>query len=396
MLTTFRDGIIEITHTISELFEVFSPKLFKGMHESTALTRHLATQGLKVKLRTEASGHKGSNRRRAARQQQEQRTASPSLRTTPLQQAPPPHLRYAVSLPPSIGPSSAPPYPPPHGRSLIWPGRPGPYDYDAREYEHIRKMRRTSHEGRGEPRDPRDRDPRDMRDPRDPRDYRHRERDDGMFALTDISSRLDFSLSSPSSDLSAFSLSHSGRPVTAPGMYRREWEPRREFAPGDDGFPPMPGPAHGAPPHSSGGPPPHGHYSHAHPPPPPSSHSSRPLSSHGRPLSGHGRPPSSHGRPAPPADFALPRLPRIVPDHHDPYDHHPHHHHRPLSPHAPHAPHAAHMPHTPTPHAHTHPHHTHPHPHAHGMTASPPPTLPPIRPRSPYRPYEYDRDPRSI
>jgi hypothetical protein len=46
---------MEITHTISEPFEVFSPKLFKGMRESTALTRHLAAQGLKVKLRTDTS-----------------------------------------------------------------------------------------------------------------------------------------------------------------------------------------------------------------------------------------------------------------------------------------------------------------------------------------------------
>jgi len=48
-------GLMEVTHTISEPFEVFSPKLFKGMRESTALTRHLAAQGLKVKLRTDTS-----------------------------------------------------------------------------------------------------------------------------------------------------------------------------------------------------------------------------------------------------------------------------------------------------------------------------------------------------
>lgn len=48
-------GLTEITHTVSDPFEVFSPKLFKGMRESTALTRHLAAQGLKVKLRTDTS-----------------------------------------------------------------------------------------------------------------------------------------------------------------------------------------------------------------------------------------------------------------------------------------------------------------------------------------------------
>lgn len=59
MLTFFSSGLTEITHTISEPFEVFSPKLFKGMRESTALTRHLAAQGLKVKLRTDTSVGRG-------------------------------------------------------------------------------------------------------------------------------------------------------------------------------------------------------------------------------------------------------------------------------------------------------------------------------------------------
>jgi hypothetical protein len=52
---TRRSGVVEITSTVSEPFEVFSPKLFKGMRESTALTRHLAGQGLKVKLRTDTT-----------------------------------------------------------------------------------------------------------------------------------------------------------------------------------------------------------------------------------------------------------------------------------------------------------------------------------------------------
>jgi hypothetical protein len=45
-----------VAHVVSDPFEVFSPKLFKGMHESTQLTRHLASQGLKVKLRADSTG----------------------------------------------------------------------------------------------------------------------------------------------------------------------------------------------------------------------------------------------------------------------------------------------------------------------------------------------------
>ena len=48
-------GIAQITYAVSEPFVVYSPKLFKGMSESTALTRHLAGQGYKVKLRTDTS-----------------------------------------------------------------------------------------------------------------------------------------------------------------------------------------------------------------------------------------------------------------------------------------------------------------------------------------------------
>ncbi|WWC73761.1 uncharacterized protein I206_107733 [Kwoniella pini CBS 10737] len=62
---TTDDGLVELARTISEPFEVFSPKLFKGMHESTALTRHLAAQGVKVKLRTDTSvGRQSISRKR--------------------------------------------------------------------------------------------------------------------------------------------------------------------------------------------------------------------------------------------------------------------------------------------------------------------------------------------
>ena len=58
-------GITELAWTVSDPFEVFSPKLFRGMRESTPLTRHLAAQGLKVKLRTDTSlGRHADSRRR--------------------------------------------------------------------------------------------------------------------------------------------------------------------------------------------------------------------------------------------------------------------------------------------------------------------------------------------
>ncbi len=50
-----RLGIAELADTVSDPFEVFSPKLFRGMKASTQLTRHLAAQGIKVKLRTDTS-----------------------------------------------------------------------------------------------------------------------------------------------------------------------------------------------------------------------------------------------------------------------------------------------------------------------------------------------------
>ncbi len=50
-----RLGIVEVGETVSDPFEVFSPKLFSGMKEDSQLTRHLVAQGNKVKLRTETS-----------------------------------------------------------------------------------------------------------------------------------------------------------------------------------------------------------------------------------------------------------------------------------------------------------------------------------------------------
>ena len=51
---------------VSEPFEVFSPKQFKGMKESTALTRHFASQGFKIKLRQDAGAGRGGRKRKAA------------------------------------------------------------------------------------------------------------------------------------------------------------------------------------------------------------------------------------------------------------------------------------------------------------------------------------------
>lgn len=48
----------------SETFEVFSPKLFSGMRQSTTLTRHFASQGLKIKLRQDGTG-RGGRRKKA-------------------------------------------------------------------------------------------------------------------------------------------------------------------------------------------------------------------------------------------------------------------------------------------------------------------------------------------
>lgn len=122
---------------MSQPFEVFSPKLFKGMHESTPLTRHLATQGLKIKLRTDSSGGKGTARRRASvasiHSTPQRNQGSPAKRALP-------SIRY-TSLPAS-GPASAPPYVD-HRRSHeaghVWHPRkhqhPAPYqDYDMRRF----------------------------------------------------------------------------------------------------------------------------------------------------------------------------------------------------------------------------------------------------------------------
>jgi hypothetical protein len=47
--------VSEVAFVITDLFEVFSPKAFKGMRGSTPLTRHFAAQGFKIKLRADGT-----------------------------------------------------------------------------------------------------------------------------------------------------------------------------------------------------------------------------------------------------------------------------------------------------------------------------------------------------
>ncbi|KAJ9094415.1 hypothetical protein QFC21_005954 [Naganishia friedmannii] len=60
---TTQFGIQELGFVISDTFEVFSPKLFGGMRQSTTLTRHFATQGLKIKLRQDGTSRSGRRKK---------------------------------------------------------------------------------------------------------------------------------------------------------------------------------------------------------------------------------------------------------------------------------------------------------------------------------------------
>ncbi|WVO23216.1 uncharacterized protein IAS62_004563 [Cryptococcus decagattii] len=110
-------GVVELTHTVSEPFEVFSPKLFKGMHESTPLTRHLAAQGLKIKLRTDTTVGRQSVRRRRASPNPTTSLTPPSMKEdlSTSQNFPPVISTHSLSaksrLSPSL-PSKALPSPP--------------------------------------------------------------------------------------------------------------------------------------------------------------------------------------------------------------------------------------------------------------------------------------------
>ncbi|OWZ61848.1 hypothetical protein AYX14_06091 [Cryptococcus neoformans] len=105
LFETTEHGIVELAQTVSEPFEVFSPKLFKGMHESTPLTRHLAAQGLKVKLRTDTTVGRQSVRRRRA-------SANPTIPSTPT------FIKEDVPAPMNIPPASSPHFLPTKSRLL--------------------------------------------------------------------------------------------------------------------------------------------------------------------------------------------------------------------------------------------------------------------------------------
>ncbi|WVQ75143.1 hypothetical protein IAR50_004752 [Cryptococcus sp. DSM 104548] len=107
------NGLMDMAHTISEPFEVFSPKLFKGMHESTELTRHLAAQGVKVKLRTDTSVGRQSVRRRRA----SAIATTPSASHKPVIIAPQSHHQPPHPPPPVQQPQPSLPHPSNHHHS---------------------------------------------------------------------------------------------------------------------------------------------------------------------------------------------------------------------------------------------------------------------------------------
>ncbi|KAK1923528.1 velvet factor-domain-containing protein [Papiliotrema laurentii] len=243
LYNTTESGVVEITSTVSEPFEVFSPKLFKGMRESTALTRHLAGQGLKVKLRTDTTvGRQSDSRKRSHQTARTSAASTPVLSPSPpaprisassgppgsstsrdhvpmrhpgpvrhsthqhsilglsgpppnplayMSHPPPPHPPHHAlpHLPPaySSNPShglpgyrSAPP-PPPPSRSLVW--------HPTMNHRHP-----ESSSSRG---------PSPVLHPNT-----RRRGDDGLPHMRELTARYDYTPTPPSCDLSAFSLSH--------------------------------------------------------------------------------------------------------------------------------------------------------------------------------------------
>ncbi|WVQ96003.1 hypothetical protein IAU59_003103 [Kwoniella sp. CBS 9459] len=194
-------GIIELTRTVSDPFEVFSPKLFKGMHESTPLTRHLAAQGLKVKLRTDTSvGRQSTSRRRTpaattpthaafdkavtsspmtamssgvAKSQSAQTATSSSTRHSPVDS------RSSSTQPRKVMTTS--------DRSLLWKTPMEPFGH-ANEQAIAGPGPTTA--------------------------GKRRFVDDGMIpSLKDLSNNFDWTPTPPATDLAAFSLSRHGSPA---------------------------------------------------------------------------------------------------------------------------------------------------------------------------------------
>jgi len=104
---TSESGVCEVAHTVSDPFEVFSPKLFRGMKESTPLTRHLAAQGLKVKLRTDTT---------VGRQSEARRRPSNVPASSPSSTEPSQSSSSRSPFPSSAGSNPANP----SNRSLVW------------------------------------------------------------------------------------------------------------------------------------------------------------------------------------------------------------------------------------------------------------------------------------
>ncbi|WVR08106.1 hypothetical protein IAU60_005152 [Kwoniella sp. DSM 27419] len=188
-------GITELTRTVSEPFEVFSPKLFKGMHESTPLTRHLAAQGLKVKLRTDTSVGRQSTSRKRTPAATTPTADKGNHSHTGVSHYPFTTARFSP-MPKSLGPNhprkSTGPTAVPH-RALVWKPPTEPYGYSHSPESML-----------GVP------------GPGPTTIGKRRYMDDGSIpSLRDISPRFDWTPTPPATDLSAFSLSRHGSPSGA-------------------------------------------------------------------------------------------------------------------------------------------------------------------------------------
>ncbi|OCF62146.1 hypothetical protein L486_01813 [Kwoniella mangroviensis CBS 10435] len=219
---TTETGVVELSRTVSEPFEVFSPKLFKGMHESTPLTRHLAAQGVKVKLRTDTSvGRQSTSRKRTPANSQTSSSMSidraPSASTTTpkpsiSQSSSSSSIRHSpLSRPRSISQQHSPRTTAlTSTRSLVWRQPMDFYDYA----NHDDRQPQTAVPGPG---------PTTLR--------KRRFVDDGLIpSLKEISSKYDFTPTPPATDLAAFSLSRkrahespsyrpSSRPPSPPNVF---------------------------------------------------------------------------------------------------------------------------------------------------------------------------------
>ncbi|WRT69637.1 uncharacterized protein IL334_006626 [Kwoniella shivajii] len=211
---TTESGIVELAKTVSEPFEVFSPKLFKGMHESTPLTRHLAAQGVKVKLRTDTSvGRQSTSRRRTPASNnkstssgnkitsvEQKPSASPSGSTMPYpspssstQHSPLDRPRNTTHQASSSSRQAHPPSALTSNRALVWRQPMEFYGYSNTNEQTHHSHSQSAIPGPG---------PSTVR--------KRRFVDDGLIpSLKEITARYDFTPTPPATDLAAFSLSRS-------------------------------------------------------------------------------------------------------------------------------------------------------------------------------------------